>query len=427
MTAPRLRSLRDFRLLYAGGLLAGLSAQLSALALPLLVLRATGSPAAAGTVGTVSGVAMLVSMLPAGAVADSAERRRLMMLTQGACAVLAGGLGAAVLLGAAPLVLILLVTAAGAVLTTLCGPAASGMLRAVVPRELLGAAASRFQARAAVARIAGPLLGGVLFGVHPALPFLAESAGLAVAVLCLAMLRTRSRPARGGARPLSRGELTAGIGFLWRSPFLRTTLLTFGFGMNAAFGGLMFAALALGSRGGASGLGAGTVVALSACGSLAGALIAPRVDVDGWSRLPLAATCWACAGLAGALALWQQTLFMGVAVGLCTALAAVASIKFLTLVLLATPDRLTGRVQSSASLVSSLATPLGPLTGGLLLGAAGPARAFAALGSVFLVCAAVMTWAPSVGSAPGPAPGPAPGAAPGAGSEAAPAPASDRE
>src|SRR6185503_9211096 len=104
-----LASLRELRLLWLAGLLAALGAQMSALALPLLVLRQTGSPVQAGAIGTVSVGALLITMLPGGALADMVERRRLMRLCDVGSLLAVTALTASVLTGQAPLVLVLLV------------------------------------------------------------------------------------------------------------------------------------------------------------------------------------------------------------------------------------------------------------------------------------------------------------------------------
>ncbi|MFC7466465.1 MFS transporter [Actinomadura keratinilytica] len=78
--AVALRANRDFRLLWLSGLFAVIGTQMTALALPLLVLRETGSAVQAGAIGTVSIASLLVTMLPGGVVADRVERRRLMRL-----------------------------------------------------------------------------------------------------------------------------------------------------------------------------------------------------------------------------------------------------------------------------------------------------------------------------------------------------------
>ncbi|WP_081982078.1 MFS transporter [Streptacidiphilus albus] len=242
----RLGDIRDFRVLWISGLLAGLGAQMSAIALPLLVLRQTGSAVQAGVVGSVSVGALLFTMLPGGALADTVERRRLMRVCDAGSTLVVGGLAVCVLAGRPPLALILLAAAVGAAINGVYGPAALGLLRAVVPGELLGAASSRMQARGAAARLVGPMAGGMLYAVHPALPFVGETVCLLSSTTCLAFVRTRSAPEPGARSAFSRAEFAAGLSFLWGRPYLRTVLLVFGLGMNAAFSALMFVALTRG-------------------------------------------------------------------------------------------------------------------------------------------------------------------------------------
>lgn len=103
---------------------------------------------------------------------------------------------------------------------------------------------------------------------------------------------------------------------------------------------------------------------------------------------------------AGALAVVRVPLVAGVLVMACMFLSTVASIGFLSTLLVVTPDDRVGRVQSSAGFLSSLVQPFGPLAGGALLGALGPAGAFTAIGTVLAVSAAVVTFAPSARAVP---------------------------
>ncbi|MFI9328864.1 MFS transporter [Kitasatospora sp. NPDC052868] len=395
---------RDFRLLWAGGLLASLGAQLSSIALPLLVLRETGSAARAGAIGTVSVGALLLTMLPGGVLADRIERRRLMRLCDVGSLLAVAALVLAVLHGHAPLPLVLLVAAAGALISSAYGPAASGLLRAVVPPEQVRAAASRMQARGAAARLAGPLGGGALFAWHPVLPFLAEGVGLLLSTVCVALMRTRSHPAKRAGSAFSKAELTAGLAFIWHRPYLRTLLLIFGLGMNFAFSALMFATLAVASDGGRSGVGGGTVVSCTAAGALAGALLAPRLDARARNGSLVAVSCWAAALTAGVLVVIRLPLLIGLLCAVCICLSTVASIGFVSGMLLAAPPDRIGRVQSAAGFLSTLVQPFGPLVGGLLLGALGGGATFALLALVIALCAAVVTWAPPVRRGPAPQP-----------------------
>ncbi|MGW2520685.1 MFS transporter [Streptomyces sp. NPDC001617] len=401
-SAVGLGGIRDFRLLWISGLLASLGSQMSAIALPLLVLHQTGSPVEAGAVGSVSVGALLITMLPGGMLADTVERRRLMRVCDLASALAAGALAVAVLMGRTPLALVLLVAAIGAVISSLYGPAALGLLRAIVPSELLGGASSRLQARGAAARLVGPIAGGALYAVHPALPFAAEAIGLLLSTSCLAFVRTRSAPDPGARSAFSKREFVAGVTFIWSRPYLRTVLLVFGLGMNAAFGSMMFVALATASRGGSSGIGGGTIVSLTAVGSLAGSLLAPKVPSGLRPGMLIGATCWVCTGAALLLPASRSPLYVGMLCSLVIATASVASIGFLTSLLTATPEHMVGRVQSAAGFVSSLVQPLGPLAGGALLVSCGASTTYLVLGGVFLTCAALVSWAPSVRRQPPP-------------------------
>jgi MFS family permease len=401
VTSP-IGATRDFRLLWIGGLAAATGTQMSSVALPLLVLAHTRSPVLAGAVGTVSLATLVITMLPGGALADRAERRRLMLGCDILSAAVTGAFAVAVLAGRVPVLLALAVAIAGALIASVYIPASFGLLRSIAADEQIGQATARLQARSAVARLAGPAAGGALYAWHPALPFVAETAGLLISAACLLLMRTRSRPAPGLGPP-GRGDLTAGLRFLWRQPYLRTTLLVFGAGMNSGFSALGFVALAVASRGGHSGLAGGTVVSLASVGSLAGALLAPRLSGRFRGGTMIALTCWASAVAAGILAVRRDIPLMGGLVAVCLAVAAVASVGFLAALVVAAPPELTGRVQSAAGFLSSLAQPVGPVLGGVLLSSWGAGPAFAVLAGVFAACAAIVTFSPSVQrSRPGP-------------------------
>ncbi|MFE3518935.1 MFS transporter [Streptomyces sp. NPDC059166] len=401
MTKP-LRDNRDFRLLWLSGLFAVLGGQMSALALPLLVLKETGSPVRAGAVGTVCVGAVLITMLPGGVMADRVERRRLMRICDVCSLAVVTALAAAVWYGHAPMALVLLVAAAAAVIGTVYGPAVFGLMRAVVPADQMGAATARLQARTQTVRLVGPLVGGALFGVHPALPFAVEAVGLLLSTLCVALVRTRSRAVTKAQGVFSRRELTAGLTFLWKIPYLRTVLLVFGLGMNFGFGALTFTALTAFSDGGRSGVGGGFVLTSVSAGALAGALIAPKLNPDRHTRALIIATCWVCVAAAGVMAWSGQPLVAGVVCALSMCLSTVASIGFLSKLLIVTPEDRVGRVQSAAGFLSSVVQPLGPLAGGALLTAAGARWAFALTGCVLALSALVVTFAPSARTEPAP-------------------------
>jgi MFS family permease len=382
---------RDFRLLWIGGLCSGLGGNAAALAVPLLVLAETGSPARAGLVGSASAVAVVASMLPGGALADAVERRRLMIAGQTVAALSAAVLAAAVLAGSAPLAVVLTVAVIGSMLSTLYAPAAGALLAAAVPAELLGRAAARLQARTAAARLAGPLLGGLLFSWSAALPFIAEAAGLLGSVACLHLVRTRSEPAVRATTALRPAHLLGGLRYVWRNRFLRAATMFFGAGLNAAFTGVMTALIASGALRDPSGGASSFVVAAAAAGTLGGALLAVPLRAHERPRTAMAAAGWTCTAAVSLLAFFSGPLPSSVLIAACLLVAGVGNAAFAAVLLTATPRDLIGRVQNAAGLVSLGLVPLGPLAGGALLEAVGHRWTFLAFAAVIAACATVAT------------------------------------
>src|SRR5687767_3104043 len=85
-----LRRNRDFNLLWVGQVVSDLGANVSAIAFPLLVLATTGSPARAGIVAAAANLPLLVLAVPAGALVDRWDQKRVMIVADCArCAALA--------------------------------------------------------------------------------------------------------------------------------------------------------------------------------------------------------------------------------------------------------------------------------------------------------------------------------------------------
>ncbi|RZS44308.1 putative MFS family arabinose efflux permease [Herbihabitans rhizosphaerae] len=390
ITAVPLRRNRDFHLIWVGGTLAGLGSRMAALALPLLVLQQTGSTAKAGLVGSISAATLLIAIIPAGAVADAVERHRLMRYCELAGSLIAAALAATVLAGSPAMPAVVITSVAVAILGSLYAPAAIGLLRAAVPADQLGLAMSRLQARNAATQIAGPLAGGALFGVAPALPFAVQAGAMFVSFGCLLTIRTRSRPAPDATR-LTPRQITAGFRFLWQQRYLRTILIVYGAGMNATFSALMLVTITASAHADPSGRSSGLIVALASIGSLAGALAAPRLRSADAPHTVLTLTSW-CIGAATLLfVVVTQPLAQGLLLAVVLFLSGVANVAFETEQARLTPTDLAGRVEAAAIFISMIAQPLGPLGGGLLAEAYGPATAFLVIGALIAIVAGFLT------------------------------------
>src|SRR5262249_11988475 len=124
---------------------------------------------------------------------------------------------------------------------------APGATRAVVPAAELPAAVSVQQARSAAVSVAGPPLGGALFGVGRALPFLADACSYAFSFAALLAMRTPFQQPREAQRVHLRAQLAEGFRFLWGQPFLRTTALLYAVG-NFTIPAYLFVLVVVGRR-----------------------------------------------------------------------------------------------------------------------------------------------------------------------------------
>jgi predicted MFS family arabinose efflux permease len=341
---------------------------------------------------------MALLALPAGLAADHWSRRRLMIAAHALRALAVGGLGILLLLDAIAfwvIPLVALVEGSGA---ALFAASSAGALRAVVPRRQLPAAVSVVTGREAVVTLTAPPLGGALFQLSRALPFLMHAVTYAFSTVALLAMRTPFEEEREPDTSPIRTRLAVGFRFLWDHPFLRTTSLLFALA-NFVGPGVLLAILVIGEDQGLTGGQVGLLLSAFGAGVLLGSLLSPfvrrRLPVRGVLLLEL----WTWTGCAAFL-VWPSVYVLTASI-VPTALAIPSTDSVVRGYQLAmTPDRLLGRVESVRTTLALLIAPLGPLVAGLLLDAVS-ARATIAVFAVFgLVLAVWGTLSPSIKAAP---------------------------
>ncbi|CAN5147344.1 hypothetical protein BH20ACT22_BH20ACT22_12630 [soil metagenome] len=212
--------------------------------LPILIFQLTGSPVLTASVTAIEALPYLVFGLVAGAYADRANRRRLMI----GCDLINAGLLASIPFASAAGHLtiphVFAVALMSASVFVWFDSANFGALPALVGRERLVTAASALSSADQILFIAGPALGGILaatIGPAPALSIDALSYLLSAALLG-AIKRPfqgdREEAPAGSARQRKRAAITEGLRFLWRHALLRTMTLV-GFGNSFTGGALL--------------------------------------------------------------------------------------------------------------------------------------------------------------------------------------------
>lgn len=385
-------------LLQTAQLLSSGGSQMTAIAYPLLVLALTGSAAKAGFVAFVrlSGMALLA--LPAGLAADHWSRRRMMILAHAVRAVAIGSLGVLVLVDEIVFWVIPLVAFVEGSGAALFAASSAGALRAVVPRLQLPAAVSVVTGREAVVSLAAPPLGGALFQLARALPFLVHAVTYAFSTVVLLAMRTPFEEERERDTSRIRTRLAVGFRFLWDHPFLRTTSLLFALA-NFVGPGVLLAILVIGDEQGLTGGQVGLLLSVFGAGVLLGAFLSPfvrrRLPVRGVLLLEL----WTWVGCAAFL-VWPSVYVLTASI-VPTALAIPSTDSVVRGYQLAmTPDRLLGRVESVRTTLALMIAPLGPLVAGLLLEAVSARATIAVFAAFGLVLAVWGTLSPSIRAAP---------------------------
>jgi MFS family permease len=220
---------RNFRLLWTGQLVstAGTMMQLAAVLWHVSLLASEGQKGIAlGLVGLVRVVPIVVFSLVGGVIADAVDRRRLMLVTQSALALLSATLALLTWHGLSVTWPIYLLTALSAVATSFDAPARQALVPMLVPREHLPNALTLNSIMFQAASVVGPWLAGLLIGkAGLAWAYAANALSFLAVIYALLVMRGVRAPATETRGAVSLGAAMEGLRFVFGSPMLRSTML----------------------------------------------------------------------------------------------------------------------------------------------------------------------------------------------------------
>ena len=398
MTGTPLRKNRDFMLLQAGQLLSTAGTSMSTIAFPLLVLSETGSPAKAGLVSAARFLPMLLVSPFAGVTADQRDRKRMMIGADVVSAAAIGMLVAAIAVDTVPFSLIFGVAFVDACASMFFHAAKSGAFRAVVPPMQLPAAANVEMGRASTVRLAGPPIGGALYGVARILPFVADVVSYAFSTVSIVLMRTPFQEERERDPAPTRAQLQEGFRFVWSEPLLRISAVMIGIS-NFAIVACQFALIVIATRQGLSGAAIGGLVALTGAATLAGSLASPFLRSILSTPQILLSEFWAVYGVI-AFVIWPNVYVLAAALAVQAFCfpntdSAITAYRYSI-----TPDRLISRVLTVSTMIVVAVMPLGPLAAGFLLDHVSAPLAIFVLTVGTMIAAVVGTLSPAVRALP---------------------------
>jgi MFS family permease len=359
----------EYRKLWTANTISNLGDGVTLVAGPLLAASLTRDPILVAGVAFAQRVPWLLFPLISGALVDRLDRRRVMGYVDAARTALIGALGVAVLLGWASLPLIYVIFFLMGTLETLFDNASQAIIPALVSRERLERANSRLYAAEIVSnQLAGPPLGGLLFGLAVAVPFLLDAGTFAATAALILALRGQFRPERPeGAPPTTLAtEIGEGLRWLWNHRLIRSLAIMLGvFNMTFAATDAIFVLFAQDILGLGS-FGYGVMLTSGAVGGLIGSLAADKIVAWFGSGRALQASVLISALVLtvvafseSAFVVWAVFLLVGITVVVWN----VITVSFRQAVV---PEEIFGRVNSVYRLLGWGGISVGALLGGFL-------------------------------------------------------------
>lgn len=362
MDLAPLRHSRDFRFLFSGQLVSTMGTNLTAVAVPYQVYEITRSSLDVGLVSLAQLVPLVVFSMVGGVVADTHDRRRVLMATELLMAVSSTGLAVNGSLRHPSLWPLFLFTAASGGLSGFDRPAFNAAIARLVPTEDLIAAYALWQVQFQVGIVVGPAVAGlILAGGGVATVYWLDVATFVVSFA--SVTAQRPQPPLRPAGSVGWRSVVEGFSYLRGRQVIQGVYLldinAMVFGMPRA----LFPALGLTVfRGGASAVG--FLYAAPGAGALIGAL------TTGWAKgvrrqgraVIIAVGFWgaAIAGFGLVRILWVALVLLGIA-----GWADVVSAVFRNTILqTAIPDNLRGRLSALQIAVVQGGPRLGDLEAG---------------------------------------------------------------
>lgn len=353
--------------------------RISTLALPLLVLAMTNSPAQTGLIAATEALPYILLSLPGGALIDQLNRKALMIWCDLARVLAYGSIPLVFVFGQLDLPQLYLVALVSGVTKVLFDIAALAALPNVVrPSQFARAASFNFVSES-LAKLGGPTIGGTIiaFGkttiAGTVLAYVVDTLTYFISVISLLFIKVAFQ----GDRQVQKlntlwPNIMEGLRFVWAERHLRW-MMVMTTSSNFLLSPLLIIVVVLAKdQLHADAWLLGLTLSSGGLGGLLGALLTPRL-LGRFKPMPLfCAMTAAWAGSVALIALADSLWLVVIGYGLTGLIDPIFSINIITYRSRLTPDHLQGRVISSFRALTFGIEPLGLAVGGALLGILGP-------------------------------------------------------
>lgn len=390
---------RDYLLLWGGQVVSTLGSAAAGIIYPLLILAMTDSPAAAGIAAALGSLPYLILSLPAGALIDRWDRKRVMIVCDIGRAAAVLTIPVALWFDALTVWQIYAVAFVEGSLFVFFNIAEVAALPRVVPVAELPQAAAMNEAAFGAAHIVGPSLGTLLYQtLGRAAPFIVDALSFLASCVSLLLIKT---PFRIAQAPLPRSllvEILEGLRWLWQQRLIRYMAFLTG-GLNLVNAAMPLLVIVLAKELGASAFEIGLIFSIGGIGGILGSLIGGQLQKRfSFARL-IVVLLWADFVLFPLYALAPHYFVLGAVSALIYMLGPIYNVVQFSYRLALIPDALQGRVNSTFRLIAFGFMPLGAATSGFLLEKIGPIPAVVVLSAWCALLAVLTTFNPHVRTA----------------------------
>jgi MFS family permease len=388
-SAPLWRN-RNYLLLQSGQIVSFIGNQQQFVALPLLVLALTNSVVQAGFVIGLNAIATIVISPIAGVFVDRWNRKKTMLICDAGRMLVTITIPLAFWLHILTMPQIYVAVAIASILGTIFSVANAAALPNVVMQDQLPIALSQSQAAYTSVRVLGSLIGGTLYSIGKAIPFLVNAISFAVSVFSLSLIRGNFQRSQEAPRQPLYQAIAEGFSWLWKQPLLRFLLLVNG-ADSLRYGAGYLVILILAKNLHASPSGIGAIFTAAALGALLGNI------ASNWARKRFSfgkitiSMLWLEALVFPLYAIAPNLLVMCLIAAAEEFFGPIYTISLDTYRLISTPDSMRGRTSSTVQLVIQGAQSVGAIVGGILIQSIGAQWSALLLGIWLLILAIATT------------------------------------
>ena len=374
---------RNFRLFFIGQFISSVGLWMQQVAELWLVADITGSPAAVGLITVTHFGPIMLFGLWGGVIADRLDKRKILLVTQTLLGLIAGILAVVSATGGVTVGILYGFSAATGLVQALDNPARRSFVREMVAQSDISNAVSLVSMVFTSARIVGPAISGVLlYATGPTIVFAVNAVSYGAVLVALLMMRVKELD-RVPPVPKARGQLIEGLRYSWVTTGVRMPLLMMVWIGTMSFNFSVLLVLFAEQTFDAGSSGFGTLLSLSAIGSLSGAVAAATRTSITRRFLMIAALGF------GALTIIASTAPTLITMALLLIPVGLFGVAFLSgsqgAMQAAAAPHMQGRVMALFAVVFLGSTPVGGMTAGLMAEVWGPRVAFAVGGGVAIL------------------------------------------